>query len=179
MRCTLEPAEGIEPKRQGARTVHYPSNAHRNGRQESSSNIKRGKLEQTKGLSSFHNNSAKPPKTAPNPYSHNSVENATLKGPVTRRDTCSAACRRGDEHLVLAVGAANASEPFLQIAALEKGCHGLLDDRPPVTVLGLIALVVDLLEECYGRFAMPSTSVGFRNSCWSIMGRSTAAKKSR
>ena len=52
----------------------------------------------------------------------------------------------GDEHLLLAVGAANASEPFLQIAALEKGGHRLLDDRPPVAIRRLIALVVDLLE---------------------------------
>ncbi len=51
-----------------------------------------------------------------------------------------------DEHLVLAVGAANSGESFLQIAALEKGRHRLRDDRPPETVLGLITLVVDLLE---------------------------------
>jgi len=52
----------------------------------------------------------------------------------------------GDEHLMLAVGAANSGEAFLQIAALEKGRHRMFDDRPPETVLGLIALVVDLLE---------------------------------
>jgi len=52
----------------------------------------------------------------------------------------------GNEHLVLAVGAANSGEALLQIAALQKGRHRLLDDRPPVTVLGLITLVVDLLE---------------------------------
>ena len=37
-----------------------------------------------------------------------------------------------DEHLVLAVGAANSGKAFLQIAALEKGSHRLLDDWPPV-----------------------------------------------
>ena len=47
---------------------------------------------------------------------------------------------------MLTVGAANSSIPFLQIAALEKGRHGLLDDRSPETILGLIAMVVDLLE---------------------------------
>jgi len=52
---------------------------------------------------------------------------------------------------VLTVGAANSGEAFLQIAALEKGGHRLLDDRSrPAsgcpTVLGLITLVVDLLE---------------------------------
>ena len=31
---------------------------------------------------------------------------------------------KGDEHLVLAVGAANACKAFLQIAALEKGGQG-------------------------------------------------------
>ena len=52
----------------------------------------------------------------------------------------------GDEHLVLAVGAANAGKTSLQIAALEKGGHRLLDDRPPVPVLVLITLVIDLAE---------------------------------
>jgi hypothetical protein len=52
----------------------------------------------------------------------------------------------GDEHLVLAVRAANSGEAFLQIATLEKGCHRLLDDGPPVAVLSLKAIVVGLLE---------------------------------
>ena len=52
----------------------------------------------------------------------------------------------GDEHLMLAVRTPNSGEAFLQIAALEKGRHRLFDDRPPVAILGLIALVVDLLE---------------------------------
>ena len=52
----------------------------------------------------------------------------------------------GDEHLVLAVGTTNSGEAFLQIAALEKSSHRLFDDGPPETILGLIALVVDLLE---------------------------------
>lgn len=47
---------------------------------------------------------------------------------------------------MLAVGAANSGESFVQIAALEKGCHRLLDNWPKVTVRGLISLVVDLLE---------------------------------
>ena len=38
------------------------------------------------------------------------------------------------------------AKAFLQIATLEKGCHGLLDDRPPIAVLGLKAFIVDLLE---------------------------------
>jgi|GEM_PF-4524618 len=52
----------------------------------------------------------------------------------------------GDEHFVFAVGAANARKPLLQIAALQEGGHRLLDDRPPESVLGLVAFVVDLLE---------------------------------
>ena len=52
----------------------------------------------------------------------------------------------GDKHLVLAVGAANSGKAFLQIAAPEKGCHGLLDDGPPETVPGLKAFIVDLLK---------------------------------
>ena len=53
---------------------------------------------------------------------------------------------KGDEHLVLAVGAADPSKTFLQIAALEKGRHAALDDRSPEAVLGLKPLVVDLAE---------------------------------
>jgi len=34
----------------------------------------------------------------------------------------------------------------MQIAALEIGCHRLLNDRLPITVLGLESLVVNLLE---------------------------------
>lgn len=45
-----------------------------------------------------------------------------------------------------AVGAAHAGEAFLQIAAPQKRGHRLLDDGAPETVLGLIALIVDLLE---------------------------------
>ena len=52
----------------------------------------------------------------------------------------------GDEHLMAAVRAADAGEALVQIAALEKGRHGVLDDRPPEAVLGLESLVVDLLE---------------------------------
>ena len=49
--------------------------------------------------------------------------------------------------MVLAVGAADASESFLQIAALEKRRHRLFDDRPPIAIPGLMTLVADLLEE--------------------------------
>ena len=47
---------------------------------------------------------------------------------------------------MVTVGAANSGKAFLQIATLEKGCHGLLDNRPPIAVLGLKAFIVDLLE---------------------------------
>lgn len=72
----------------------------------------------------------------------------------------------GDEHLMLTVLAANSSEPFLQIAALEKGGHRLLYDRPPVAILGLIAIVVDLLEgvKC-------SSSSRHRSEAWGSRGR--------
>jgi len=39
---------------------------------------------------------------------------------------------------VAAVRASNAGEPFVQIAALEKGRDRLLDDRSPEPVLRLI-----------------------------------------
>jgi len=47
---------------------------------------------------------------------------------------------------VLAVPTADASETLVKIAAPEKGPHRALDDRPPVAVLGLKAILVDLLE---------------------------------
>ncbi len=46
----------------------------------------------------------------------------------------------------MAVRAADAGETFLQIAALEKGGHAALDDRPPEAVLSLKTLIVDLLK---------------------------------
>ena len=45
-----------------------------------------------------------------------------------------------------AVRAANSGKPFLQIATLEKGCHGSLDHRAPETVLALKPFIVDLTE---------------------------------
>ena len=65
---------------------------------------------------------------------------------VARGTSAALLAGEGDEHLMLSVGSANSSNPFLQIAALEKGRHRLFDDRPPVAILGLIALVVDLLK---------------------------------
>ena len=52
----------------------------------------------------------------------------------------------GDKDLVFTVPAANSGKAFLQIATLEKGCHRLLDEGPPVAVLSLKAIVVGLLE---------------------------------
>jgi len=65
---------------------------------------------------------------------------------VARGTRATLLAGEGHEHLMPTVGAANSIKPFLQIAALEKGCHRLFDDRPPEPVLGLITLVVDLLE---------------------------------
>ncbi len=47
---------------------------------------------------------------------------------------------------LLAVCAAHPSKTFLEITTLEKGCHRLLDDRAPETVLGLKPFVIDLLK---------------------------------
>jgi hypothetical protein len=52
----------------------------------------------------------------------------------------------GNEHFMVTVRAKNSSKAFLQIATLEKGCHRLLDEGPPVAVLSLKAIVVGLLE---------------------------------
>jgi len=73
----------------------------------------------------------------------------------------------GDEHLMLAVGAANSGKAFLQIAALEKGRHRLFDDRPPVAILGLIALVVDLLEGVKMLIEQPP-QVGGPGIAWAV-----------
>jgi hypothetical protein len=37
----------------------------------------------------------------------------------------------GDEHLVVAVGAADPGEAFVQVAALQEGLYAMLDDRTP------------------------------------------------
>ncbi len=52
----------------------------------------------------------------------------------------------GNKHLMFTVGAENSGKAFLQIATLEKGCHRLLDDWPPIAILGLKAFIVDLLK---------------------------------
>ncbi len=65
---------------------------------------------------------------------------------MARRARRALLARKRDEHLVPAVGAADAGEALVQIAALEKRRHGPLDDRPPEAVLGREALLVDLLE---------------------------------
>ena len=52
----------------------------------------------------------------------------------------------GDEHLVVAIWAANPCESLLQIPTFEKGCDTEGDDRSPESVLRLITLVIDLAE---------------------------------
>jgi hypothetical protein len=47
---------------------------------------------------------------------------------------------------LVAVGAADAGEAFVQVAALQKSLHRAFDDRAPETVLGRKPLVIDLLE---------------------------------
>ena len=53
---------------------------------------------------------------------------------------------KGHEPLVAAIGAADAGETLMQVAALEEGRHAALDDRPPDPVLGLKPTIVDLLK---------------------------------
>jgi len=74
--------------------------------------------------------------------------NRGQQGPflVTRRTCAALLAGEGDEQLMVTVGAAHSGKAFLQIATLEKGCDGLFDDRPPETILGLKAFIVDLLE---------------------------------
>jgi len=62
---------------------------------------------------------------------------------VARGTRATLLAGEGDEHLMVAVVAANSGKAFLEIAALQKGCHRLLDDWPPVAVLLLKTLVVD------------------------------------
>ena len=52
----------------------------------------------------------------------------------------------GDEHLVVAVRAADAGEALLQVAALQKCLHRAFDDRAPEAILSRKPLVIDLLE---------------------------------
>ena len=55
--------------------------------------------------------------------------------------------RKGHEHFMVAVGAANPRKAFFQIATFEKGSHAPIDHRSPEAVLGLKALVIDLVED--------------------------------
>jgi hypothetical protein len=52
----------------------------------------------------------------------------------------------GHDHLVVAIGPADAAEILVQVATLEEGPHATLDDRAPEAILGRKPLVVDLLE---------------------------------
>jgi hypothetical protein len=46
----------------------------------------------------------------------------------------------GDEELVVAVGAAGAGEAVLEVAALEEGGNGLVDDGPPEAELAGVSM---------------------------------------
>jgi hypothetical protein len=65
---------------------------------------------------------------------------------VARGTRAALLAGKGHKHFVLAVGTTNSGEAFFQIAALKEGPHRLFDDRSPIAILGLIALVVDLLK---------------------------------
>ncbi len=56
------------------------------------------------------------------------------------------AAGEGDEELVAAVGAADASEAFGEVAAGQELLDGAPDDGPPEAVALPVALVVDALE---------------------------------
>ena len=74
---------------------------------------------------------------------------------------------KGDEHLVIAVGAANPRKTFLQIAALEKGGHATLDHRSPEAVLGLKLFVVDLAKAVKVLVQQPP-QIGSARIAWPI-----------
>jgi len=77
---------------------------------------------------------------------------------------------------MLAVWAVDAGEALVQIAALEKGGHGAIDNRPPESVLGLITLVVNLLE---GREMLihQSPQRGFPRIAWAVEGQRLEARQ--
>ena len=52
----------------------------------------------------------------------------------------------GDEEFVMAVGAADAGEAVVQVAALEELVDGLVNDRPPVAELTSVAVGVEGAE---------------------------------
>jgi hypothetical protein len=72
--------------------------------------------------------------------------------------------------VVVAVRAADSGETLVQIAALQEGRHGALDDRPPETILGLKSLVVDLLEG--GEMPVQQApQVGCLRIAWAVEGQ--------
>jgi len=50
----------------------------------------------------------------------------------------------GHEHLVLTVWTADPGEAFVEISALEEGRDRAVNDGPPVAILGLESLAVNL-----------------------------------
>jgi len=64
----------------------------------------------------------------------------------------------------------------VQIAALEKGSHGAINNRPPESVLGLIPLVIDMLE---GREMLihQSPQRGCPRIAWAVEGQRLDARQ--
>ena len=85
---------------------------------------------------------------------------------ATRADAALAA-GEADKELVLAIGAANAGEALVQVAAGEEGVHRLADRGPERAVAPLVALGIDPLERVEmlgkdlvdGRVAGPARAV--------------------
>jgi hypothetical protein len=65
---------------------------------------------------------------------------------VARRAETSASAGIRDQKLLAALGAADAGEAVLEIAALEELAHDCPDDRPPEAIPLLVTLLVDCLE---------------------------------
>jgi hypothetical protein len=83
----------------------------------------------------------------------------------------------GHEHLVAAVGTADASKALFQITAFKKGSYRALDDGPPESVLGLKALVIHLPEEVK-MLIDQSPQVGGLGIAWAVEWQRLAAGKS-
>ena len=74
---------------------------------------------------------------------------------------------KGDEELVAAIGAADASEAVLEVAALEEVADGPVVDGPPVAELAGVAFNVNGAE-VVEVFADEAVEVGFERLTWTV-----------
>ena len=75
--------------------------------------------------------------------------------------------REGDEELVAAIGAADAGEPFMQVATLKELADGSVEHRSPESELAGVAFGVDD-SEVFKVLADEAVEVGLQRLAWAV-----------